>query len=303
MTAATGGQTAPWASVDREQELVDDWSGAAAHARRPDPAALNYLHPEATALIESLQPAGWQEQDGGHTLIFWLEEGRDEAAEQATLKALGRLGTLIAEPEPEGWDEAWKQYHTPHAVGRLYLRPPWFPARDDLLDVVVDPGQAFGTGGHATTRQCLAALHEISPGSLLDLGSGSGVVSLAALRLGFAPVWGIDNDPAAVEAALLNAAANDLAPEFWVGDVTDPANDLPAADVVVANLALQPILRLARRFAASGAGSGVPLPAHLLLAGLLVEQSDAAAAAFPAFRVAAQTVDDMWAMLHLVPRL
>ena len=107
------------------------------------------------------------------------------------------------------------------------MRPPWYPARDDLLDIAVEAGLAFGTGGHASTRQCLELIQTVTPGSLLDLGSGSGVVSFAALRLGFAPVTGIDIDPVAVHAAAGNAAMNDLAPTFLVGDATDPC--VPAA--------------------------------------------------------------------------
>ena len=150
--------------------------------------------------------------------------------------------------ERPGWEDAWRRFHKPHVIGRLYVRPPWYPARDDLLDVVVEAGLAFGTGGHASTRQCLELIQTLTPGSLLDLGSGSGVVSFAALRLGFAPVTGIDIDPVAVHAAAGNAAMNGLAPTFLVGDATDPAYPLPAADVVVANIALRPILRLAQRW-------------------------------------------------------
>ena len=142
-------------------------------------------------------------------------------------------------------------------IGRLYVRPPWYPARDDLLDVVVEAGLAFGTGGHASTRQCLELIQTLAPGSLLDLGSGSGVVSFAALRLGFAPVTGIDIDPVAVHAAAGNAAMNGLAPTFLVGDATDPAYPLPAADVVVANIALRPILRLAQRWRPANGGGAL----------------------------------------------
>ncbi len=141
------------------------------------------------------------------------------------------------------------------------MRPPWYEARAGLLDVVVDAGQAFGTGGHATTRQCLEEIQELAPGSLLDLGCGSGVVSLAALRLGFAPVWGVDFDAVAVRAAGENAARNGLAPDLRVADATDPSCALPAADVVVANIALRPILQLAPRFAAGEAGRVAGAPA------------------------------------------
>jgi ribosomal protein L11 methyltransferase len=281
--------------------LDDDWSGAAARQWHPDPAVLEYAHPEAVALVAALQPTGWQEEDAGDSLIFWLEKGReDEVGVARALAALGRLGRLTLAPEGAGWDEAWKRFHRPHVVGRLYLRPPWYPAREDLLDVVVDAGPAFGTGGHATTRQCLAMLQDVTPGALLDLGCGSGVVAFAARRLGFAPVWGIDNDPEAVEAAEANAARNGLAPAFTLGDAIDPAAPLPAADTVVANIALQPILRLAPRFAAGKDGALPELrPAHLLLAGLLLEQGDEAAAAFPEYEVAGRLEEEMWLLLHL----
>jgi len=289
------------AAVRTGAEPVDDWSGAAAYARSADPAALDYLHPEAVAIVRRLQPAGWQEADGGDTLVFWLAEG-EEAGESAVaaLARLGALGTLEVARERPGWEDAWRRFHTPQMIGRLYVRPPWYPAREDLLDVVVEAGLAFGTGGHASTRQCLEEIQTISPGSLLDLGSGSGVVSFAALRLGFAPVWGVDIDPVAVHAAAGNAALNELSPTFLVGDATAPGYALPAADTVVANIALNPILRLARR-CAPGADGGAPglRPAHLLLAGLLVEQGEQAAAAFAGYKTASRREDGIWTMLHL----
>jgi ribosomal protein L11 methyltransferase len=291
-----------------DQETIvqhhDDWSRGAAYDRRPDPAVLDYVHSGAVALVRSLQPAGWQEEDGGDTLIFWLEEeAAVEESVRAGLAALDRLGHLDIEPESPGWDGAWREFHRPHAVGRVYLRPPWLPARADLLDVAVDAGQAFGTGAHATTRQCVAALQELTPRAMLDLGCGSGVVSLAAIRLGFAPVRGVDIDPVAVAAARENAARNGLTPEFLVADATDTAVALPASDTVVANIALGPILRLAVRFRVGEPGSAPQLrPAHLLLAGLLVEQGDEALAAFPDHRVRSRLEEDGWLLLHLVPR-
>jgi len=297
--AATAAQAA--AAVPSEALPVDDWSGAAAYVSGADPAALDYAHPEAVDIIRALQPAGWQEADGGDTLTFWLAEGA-EAGEPAVpaLARLGALGALEVSREQPGWEDAWRRFHEPRVVGRLCVRPPWYPARDDLLDVVVEAGLAFGTGGHASTRQCLEEIQDIPPGSLLDLGSGSGVVSFAALRLGFAPVCGVDVDPVAVHAAAGNAALNELSPTFLVGDATEPGYALPAADTVVANIALNPILRLARRFA-PGADGGAPelRPAHLLLAGLLVEQGEQAAAAFPDYETTSRREDGTWLMLHL----
>jgi ribosomal protein L11 methyltransferase len=282
-------------------EPVDDWSGAAACVRGADPAALDYAHPEAVDIIRALQPAGWQEADGGDTLIFWLAEGAEaDGPAVLALARLGALGALEVSRERPGWEDAWRRFHKPRVLGRLYVRPPWYPARDDLLDVVVEAGRAFGTGGHASTRQCLEEIQVIPPGPLLDLGSGSGVVSLAALRLGFSPVCGVDIDPVAVHAAAGNAALNGLSPTFLVGDATAPGYALPDADTVVANIALDPILRLAHRFA-RGADGGAPglRPAHLLLAGLLVEQGEQAATAFPDYETASRRDDGTWLMLHL----
>jgi ribosomal protein L11 methyltransferase len=282
-------------------EPVDDWSGAAAYLGGADPAALEYAHPEAADVIRALQPAGWQEADSGDTLIFWLAEGAEaDGPAVLALARLGALGALEVSRERPGWEDAWRRFHKPRVIGRLYVRPPWYPARDDLLDVVVEAGLAFGTGGHASTRQCLEEIQTISPGPLLDLGSGSGVVSFAALRLGFSPVCGVDIDPVAVHAAAGNAALNGLWPTFLVGDATETGYALPAADVVVANIAFDPIMRLARRFA-PGADGGAPelRPAHLLLAGLLVEQGRQASAAFPDYETASRREDGTWLMLHL----
>lgn len=283
-------------------EAFDDWSGAAAYVPTPDGQELDYNHPAAVAAILALQPAGWQEEDGGRTLVFWLEDGAEARPEvAAALRRLGGFGRLEVARERPGWEDAWRRFHKPHVIGRLYVRPPWYPARDDLLDIAVEAGLAFGTGGHASTRECLELIQTIAPASLLDLGSGSGVVSFAALRLGFAPVTGIDIDPVAVHAAAGNAAMNGLAPTFLVGDATDPGYPLPEAAVVVANIALRPILRLAERWRPGGRAAAAP-PAELLLSGLLVAQAEEALAAFPAFAETARTDDGTWLTLHLTRR-
>src|SRR5690606_664719 len=103
-----------------------------------------------------------------------------------------------------------RAFHTPVEVaGRLRVRPPWEPPREGLLDVVIDPGMAFGTAQHATTRACLELLCGLPAGGpLVDAGCGSGVLSVAARRLGFGPVWAIDSDPLSVEATVGNARRN-----------------------------------------------------------------------------------------------
>jgi ribosomal protein L11 methyltransferase len=111
--------------------------------------------------------------------------------------------------------------------------------------VVIDPGRAFGTGAHPTTRLCVELLARAEPGSLLDVGCGSGVLSIAAARLGFGPVTAVDIDPVAVETTIANVAANGVALEAYVLDGEQGA--LPRADVAVANVLLAPVERILAR--------------------------------------------------------
>jgi ribosomal protein L11 methyltransferase len=301
-SAPTEAPAAPEADGRAPDAWVDDWSGAPPPPA-PDPAALDYAHPGAVTLLRGLG-LGWQEQDGGDTLVFWLPQGAEGEPEAAhALARLGTLGRLRAAAQTPGWEDAWQAFHKAQTVGRLFVRPPWTPPRDDLLDVVIDAGMAFGTGAHPTTRQCLEEIQSVPPGSLLDLGCGSGVVALAALRLGFGPVWGIDSDPVAVTGARGNADRNGLECAFSEGDATDAALPLPHADTVVANIALGPLVRLAPRFRA-GPGEAAPAlrPRRLILAGLLVAQRDEVLAAYPGFTAVAGRDDGEWLCLRLEPR-
>ncbi|HWB22207.1 MAG TPA: 50S ribosomal protein L11 methyltransferase [Gaiellaceae bacterium] len=144
-----------------------------------------------------------------------------------------------------GWEERWREFHRPVQVGPLWIGPPWEQAGSGTLAVVIDPGRAFGTGAHATTRLCLELLLELSPGSLLDVGCGSGVLSIAATKLGFAPVTAVDSDVAAVEATRTNAAANGVSLETAQLDAL--SGDLPTAETAVANIALVAVEALAPR--------------------------------------------------------
>ena len=91
---------------------------------------------------------------------------------------------------PEGWEDRWRDFHHGVVVGRFWVGPPWEEAPAGVEAIVIDPGRAFGTGAHPTTRLTLELLQELEPGSLLDVGCGSGVLSIAAAKLGFAPVVG-----------------------------------------------------------------------------------------------------------------
>jgi ribosomal protein L11 methyltransferase len=135
---------------------------------------------------------------------------------------------------PDDWRERWRAFHRGVVVGGLWVGPPWEEPPNEPLPVVVDPGRAFGTGAHATTRLCLELMQRVPRGSLVDAGCGSGVLAIAAAKLGFAPVIALDVDPDAVAATAENARRNRV--ELDVRLVDALADPLPETDVAVANL-------------------------------------------------------------------
>jgi ribosomal protein L11 methyltransferase len=136
----------------------------------------------------------------------------------------------------EGWEDNWRAFHHGVVVGRFWIGPPWEEPPAAVDAVVIDPGRAFGTGAHPTTRLTLALLQEQLPGSLLDVGCGSGVLSIAAAKLGFAPLLAVDVDPEAVDVTRENALANGVEIDARVCDAL--AEELPETGLVVANVAL-----------------------------------------------------------------
>jgi ribosomal protein L11 methyltransferase len=144
---------------------------------------------------------------------------------------------LDAAEVAEGWEDGWRAFHHGIIVGRFWVGPPWEQGPPGADAIVIDPGRAFGTGAHPTTRLTLELLQEQQvAGALLDVGCGSGVLSVAAARLGFAPVLGLDIDEAAVEVTRENARLN--AVELVAARCDALAEPLPDARLVVANVAL-----------------------------------------------------------------
>jgi ribosomal protein L11 methyltransferase len=177
----------------------------------------------------ALFPEGFEEADRGPRLE--LAAYTDERGES---RARAEFGDVVMSEVPDDWEERWKRFHRPVTIAGLWIGPPWERQTDGGPAVVIDPGRAFGTGGHATTRLCVELLAQLPRTSLLDIGCGSGVLSIAAAKLGFAPVIGVDRDPAAVEAAARNATVNDVDVDVRRIDATEAP--LPAAETAVANI-------------------------------------------------------------------
>jgi ribosomal protein L11 methyltransferase len=247
------------------------------------------------ALLE-LAPAGLEEVDGDG----WVEyavygtPGEVPSLPEGEAEVGGRRVVVRGEEVPDDWPERWMRFHVPVLVGgRLYVRPPWEqPAvRPGVAEIVIDPGQAFGTGAHPTTRLCLELLLELDPrGSFADLGCGSGVLAIAAAKLGFRPVAAVDSDAAAVEATRANARDNGVAldrVERW-----DLRRDAPPpATTVTANLMRPLLLQIAAR---------LEPPEMLILSGLLDEEADEVAAAFAPLEERRRLSDKGWTALLLV---
>lgn len=279
------------------------------------------------AELLELAPSGVEEAEVGDGLLEYAVYGSPgELPDLPDLRAAagGALVEIATSELPDDWSERWKRFHrpvlieppkpafrtvreplSPGAAGKplpaLHVRPPWEPPSDrrDVREIVIDPAQAFGTGGHATTRLCLELLLEValcgeSRGPLLDVGTGSGVLAIAAAHLGFTPVLGLDNEPESVAAARENALVNGVEIEVrrfdlrteplpWAGDAGsssrtgDPSRPRWVGDappVVVANL-LRPLLHdLARAMPAA--------PRHLLAGGLLSHEVNEVVQAFEA---------------------
>jgi ribosomal protein L11 methyltransferase len=181
---------------------------------------------------------------------------------------------------PDDWADRWRDFHEPVPIagGRLVIHPSWRePEPGAAISVVVEPGQAFGTGGHATTRMCLELLVELADrgeatGPLVDLGTGSGVLAIAAAKLGFDLVRGCDSEPAALEAAGANAAANGVHLELERINLREVAP--PPAPTLVANLTAPLLEAVAARMAEP--------PATLVCSGLLCSEAERVRSAFAA---------------------
>jgi ribosomal protein L11 methyltransferase len=243
-------------------------------AVRCDPSQAEQVLAELTVLA----PNGVEEERGAGYVEYAIYGGEGELPELGEIDAAVGEGMVevSATEIPDDWADRWRDFHKPLLVGdRLWLRPSWEEPREGAIDLVVDPGQAFGTGAHPTTRLCLELLLELmaageADGPLTDLGTGSGVLAIAASKLGWKPVSGYDHEAPAIEAAATNAAANGVELELERINLRQRLPEL--APTVVANMTA-PVLH-------EVAALMPPGPATLICSGLLPPELDGVAEAF-----------------------
>ena len=200
------------------------------------------------AELMAFAPGGLEERQAGEAIEYVLYGAAGELPDVGDVRAAvgGQLIEVSTAELPDGWGEDWRSFHKPVDIGdaragarRFAFAPPWEPRSPGALDVVIEPGQAFGTGSHATTRLTLELLASLEPsGALADWGCGSGVLAIAAAKLGWAPVLACDVEPESVAATVEGARANGVTVEVTRCDVRQGG---PPAPTVLANL-VRPLL-------------------------------------------------------------
>jgi len=237
----------------------------------------------------------WRDSEKGAAAIECYGASDEEAAGRvaamtAILRERAPVGieaTSVSELPPENWAETWKRFfHAERLTPRIWVKPSWeaCPAPPGEVVVELDPGMSFGTGQHGTTRACLQMLDaraaEGTPAALavLDVGCGSGILAIAAAKLGFRRTVAVDNDPVAVEIARTNARLNGVADAVEILQADLETAPLPSGfDLVIANILAGTLIANAGTLAAAlkpGPGS------RLILSGLLATEADEVLAAF-----------------------
>jgi ribosomal protein L11 methyltransferase len=242
------------------------------------------------ANLLELAPNGLEEERGPGWVEFAIYGPPGEVPDVGELRAAagGNLVDVTTTSVPDDWADRWADFHRPIEVaGRVAVRPSWWDPKEGLIDVVVDPGRAFGTGGHPTTRLCLGLLIELEEagegsGPIADWGTGSGVLGIAAAKLGWSPVTGCDRELPSLETARANAAENGVEMAIERVDVRESAP--PAAPTVVANLTGNLLRDCAAHMSAADTD-----PRLLVCSGMLVSEIDEVAAAFAEVGLAEST--------------
>ncbi len=232
------------------------------------------------AELLELAPSGVEEIDvDAGTVEYAVYGAIGELPELPALRAVAgdALVDISTTEIADDWAERWREFHKPLVLGRrLSVRPPWEPPQATELELVIDPGRAFGTGAHATTRLCLELLLDLDAHEdCVDLGCGSGVLGIAAAKLGWPSVLALDYDPLSIEATAENAAVNGvLLAGIRRFDLRSEA--VPATSLVLANL-LAPLLSL---WAKRMRSDGIEHPLQIIAGGLLAAEADVVSSAF-----------------------
>ena len=231
-----------------------------------------HAEPVLAELLD-LVPGGLEEREVDAATVEYVlygAPGELPALPEVRAAAGGALVDVSTSELPDDWDERWRAFHAPLDVGPLRVRPPWEPPRAGALDVVIDPGQAFGTGAHPSTRLTLELLTTLTPaGALADWGCGSGVLAVCAAKLGWAPVLACDVEPASVAATRAAARDNGVRVDVKRCDVRRGG---PWAPIVLANLVRPLLLEVAAALER--------VPEQLVVSGLETGEADEVVAAF-----------------------
>ena len=243
------------------------------------------------AALDDFSPTASEELDNGVRVFFASREHRDRA--QAAFRAR-RIVAVPIEVSDEDWAVRSQQNLTPITVGNITVLPS-LPERseDRPIAIVIEPSMGFGTGHHATTRLCLSALQRspVRGASVLDVGTGSGILAIAAARLGAAQARGIDSDADAIQSANENLARN---PEvrtvrFELTDVAQDLRSLPRADIVLANLTGALLARVASTLLDALNPGGT-----LIVSGILAAEEEAVRLGFSTVETVWRQQEDEW---------
>lgn len=199
--------------------------------------------------------------------------------------------------EDQDWERSWmKDFHAMQFGSNLWICPSWqSPPDPDAINIILDPGMAFGSGTHATTSLCLRWLEQanLKDAEVVDYGCGSGVLAIAAVLLGAAKVHAVDNDPQAIAATIDNGQRNKIGPEILTTYLPDQTPQVEA-DILLANILAQPLIDLAPRLSSMVKPGG-----EIVLSGLLEDQAEPVLLSYqPWFNMSAAEIETDWVRLH-----
>ncbi|MDA0181767.1 50S ribosomal protein L11 methyltransferase [Solirubrobacter phytolaccae] len=219
--------------------------------------------------LMAFAPGGLEEVELGDAVEYVLYGAEGELPAIGDVQAA--VGEALVEVSTSEVPEIdWHSFHVPIDVGPLRVRPPWHEPRDGALDVVIEPGQGFGTGSHATTRLTLELLTQLEPaGPLADWGCGSGILAIAAAKLGWSPVLACDIEPESVDETRESAARNGVQVDATRADVRQGG---PSAPTVLANLVRPLLLQLAANLET--------VPDRMIISGVETHEIDEVLTAF-----------------------